>query len=269
MSSHQIGVCSWSLQPTDPESLVSGIQKCGVHAVQLALGPVTEDPDWFSCHRILLEADICVLSGMFATVGEDYSSLETIAATGGVRPNATWKQTRELALRTSEIAKEMGLQLVTFHAGFLPHDESVERTTMMHRLCEIADLFCDSGMQLAFETGQETAETLEGVLNELAHPAVGVNFDPANMILYDKGDPVEAIQRLEPWVRQVHIKDAVASSSKGEWGTEVPVGLGDVHWPAFLASVPPDVALVVEREAGDNRCCDIRSGISFLQEMLS
>ena len=268
MSRHQIGVCSWSLQPTDPDSLVSGIQKCGVDAVQLALGPVTEDPRWSTCHRVLLEAGIRVLSGMFATVDEDYSSLDSIAATGGVRPNATWKQTKQRALRTSETAKELGLELVSFHAGFLPHDDSVERTTMIHRLCEIADMFCDSGMQLAFETGQETAQTLEGVLNELAHPAVGVNFDPANMILYDKGDPVEAIQRLEPWVRQVHIKDAVASSRKGEWGTEVPVGRGDVNWQAFLASVPPGVALVIEREAGDNRCGDIRSGISFLQEML-
>ena len=266
MISPQIGICSWSLHPNDPEALVFDLQSCRVDAVQLALLPLVEDSQWSTCQQVLSESGITILSGMFATVGEDYSTLETIAHTGGVRQDATWEQTRARAQRTSEVARSMGLSLVTFHAGFLPHEPSKERTKMLDRLTEIADFFGASNTSIAFETGQETAEVLLGVLEELAHPCVGVNFDPANMILYGKGDPVEAIKRLEPWVRQVHIKDAIATKVKGTWGNEVVVGTGDVDWKSLLAAIPSGVNLIIEREAGQERVKDIQSTVGFLKE---
>jgi sugar phosphate isomerase/epimerase len=83
---------------------------------------------------------------------------------------------------------------------------------------------------------------------------VCVNFDPANMILYDKGDPVEAVHVLGKWIRQVHLKDATRTKVPGQWGTEVPVGTGEVAWPEFfdaLAKLNFSGPLVIEREAGE------------------
>ena len=80
---------------------------------------------------------------------------------------------------------------------------------------------------ILMETGQENAETLVDFLSEISHPALGVNFDPANMILYGKGDPVQGLEILAPWVKHVHIIDALRSPISGEWGSEVPWGEGD------------------------------------------
>jgi sugar phosphate isomerase/epimerase len=91
---------------------------------------------------------------------------------------------------------------------------------------------------------------------------VSVNFDPANIILYGMGDPVQALEHLAPHVTQIHVKDAVASAEPGEWGTEMPVGEGDIDWPSFIAAaraLPRTVSFLIEREAGDDRIADVRT----------
>ena len=266
MISHQIGICSWSLRPESPEALVLDVEACGVTAVQLALVPLDVDSRWKQCQSILSDSGVSILSGMLEPVGEDYSTLETIAKTGGVRQDSVWPQTLERTKQSAQIASDLELSLVTFHAGFLPHEVSQERTKMLDRLGEIADIFEENEIEIAFETGQENAEVLLGVLEELTHPNIGVNFDPANMILYGQGDPVGAIKGLEPWVRQVHIKDAIAPEVAGTWGSEVVVGTGDVDWNSFPAAVPQGVDFVIEREAGESRVSDIQTAIAFLEE---
>jgi sugar phosphate isomerase/epimerase len=110
------------------------------------------------------------------------------------------------------------------------------------------------------ETGQETAPALRQLLQQLNHPNLGVNFDPANMLLYDKGDPIAALRTLGPWIRQVHIKDARRPKVPDSWGEEVVVGTGEVDWPAFfttLQQVGFKGDLCIEREAGTERVADI------------
>jgi sugar phosphate isomerase/epimerase len=85
------------------------------------------------------------------------------------------------------------------------------------------------------------------------------------MILYGKGDPIEAMELLQPWVKQVHIKDAKHTAAHGTWGTEVAAGEGDVDWETFLKLIPEDVTLVIEREGGDNRIDDILQAKAMLQ----
>ena len=157
----------------------------------------------------------------------------------------------------------MGLKLVTFHAGFLPPDESHPIfAKMLQRLDVVADIFMVQNILLGLETGQETAPELAGLLHQLNHPNIGVNFDPANMILYDKGDPVKALHILAPWIRQVHIKDARRTKIPGTWGSEVTVGTGEVDWRAFFSTfkhVIFNVNLAIEREYGNNRIGDIRT----------
>ncbi|RMH16269.1 MAG: sugar phosphate isomerase/epimerase, partial [Gammaproteobacteria bacterium] len=119
---------------------------------------------------------------------------------------------------------------------------------------------------------QETADDLLRFLEAVNKPNLGVNFDPANMILYGKGDPVDAVRKLVGFIRQVHIKDAVSSAVPGEWGTEVPAGEGEVDWPAFL-SVLQDAGyaghFVIEREAGEDRVGDILKAVRLIRNLSS
>ena len=155
-----------------------------------------------------------------------------------------------------------------FHAGFLPHDPSdPAHAKLIDRLGRIADLFATYKIDVAFETGQEDAPTLIEFLKALNRPNVGVNFDPANMILYDKGDPIQAMKQLAPWIKQVHLKDANRTQVTGTWGEEVTLGTGQVPWKEFMETLIAqrfDGWLYYEREAGQQRVADIRAGHKHL-----
>lgn len=267
-----IGVCSWSLQPRSPRELVKKLRKCGVGAVQLSLKPLRRD-QWSEHDTVtrLAGAGIQIRSGMMSMEGEDYSSLQSIRRTGGVRPDEHWAANLHIAESCARIARRLGLRLVSFHAGFLPESRAdPERAVMLDRLRALADVFAAKQVALALETGQESAETLLGVLADLDRPDVGVNFDPANMLLYDMGDPVAALSALAPHVRQIHVKDARKSDVSGQWGEEVPVGEGEVDWRAFFEVVAErdlDVDLMIEREAGSDRVRDVVRARDHLQTL--
>tara|TARA_B100001059_G_scaffold132663_1_gene132763 strand:+ start:25285 stop:26121 length:837 start_codon:yes stop_codon:yes gene_type:complete len=266
-----LGVCSWSLQPDSPEDLVKRLELTGLDHTQIAMSPAVSDRDrWGNVIPILSEAGISIASGMMAPVGEDYSSLESIARTGGIRPSAIWPANEAMARAMAVLAGTSGIELVTLHAGFLPHDrEDQERASMVSRLRLLGSIFSAQGCRLGFETGQESAATLLEVLDEIDHASVGVNFDPANMILYGMGDPVEAVEVLREHIFQIHIKDATASDVSGEWGTEMVVGEGQVDWPRFLSvvqSLDQDVEAIIERESGSSRVEDIRTAVDLLRE---
>ncbi len=271
--SRRIGVCAWSLQPQNPRELAERVRATGLAHVQLALGPLLAG-QWSAAEtRAALDAaGIGVLSGMLSMHGEDYSSLESIRATGGLRPDRHWERNRAAAERAAALAARLGLKLVSFHAGFLPHDaRDPERAVLVARLRTVAEIFAGAGVDLALETGQEDAETLLAVLAELAPSGVGVNFDPANMILYGMGEPVAALRRLAPFVRQIHVKDALPAETPGTWGREVVAGRGAVDWSAFFGvqgGKLAEVDLVIEREAGDDRAGDVRAARALLARHL-
>jgi sugar phosphate isomerase/epimerase len=265
----RIGVCSWSLRPASARELATRTAECGVRYLQLALGPIRSgNMPLAEVRDELAAARLEACSGMMSTVGEDYSSLDSIARTGGIRPDAHWAANLEIAKADARLARELALPLVTFHAGFLPHArQDAERAKLVVRLRTIVDVYADQGVRLGFETGQETAATLLEFLADLDRPSAGVNFDPANMILYGMGDPVEALQQLGPRVVQVHVKDALPAARRGEWGQEVPVGTGRVDWRAFFAALDaaqPGIDLMIEREAGDQRVQDVRRARSHV-----
>jgi sugar phosphate isomerase/epimerase len=260
--SNRIGLCSWSLKPASPEELAKQVKAIGIGRVQLALSPMATDPDtWGAAFDVLRGAGIEVVSGMFSPIGEDYSTLDTIRATGGIVPDQHWEGNLAMATKIAAIAKREGIKSVMFHAGFVPHDNTDPSYARLRgRLVTLAKVFADAGCTLLLETGQETADDLIKFLDAVDRPNVGVNFDPANMILYGKGDPIEAVSKLIARVKNVHIKDATASAKPGEWGAEVPAGTGEVDWKRFfqvLTDANYTGYLVIEREAGDDRPGDI------------
>lgn len=269
----RLAVCSWSLQPASAEDLLTKLAATGLNRVQIALDPLRENKGgaWSDFAALAKRRGVTCVSGMLGTVGEDYSTLDSIRRTGGVVPDATWPQTWTNIQADVEIAHGLGLPLVTFHAGFLPHDESDPTYGKLQgRLRQVADLFASKKMNVAFETGQEQAATLAAFLAKLDRQNVGVNLDPANMILYDKGDPVAAIPTLGKWLRQCHIKDAVRTKTPGSWGEEVPVGKGQVDWKGFfkaLDAVGFTGNLCLEREAGNQRVADIRAAREYVAKV--
>lgn len=272
----RIAVCSWSLRPESPEDLIQKVRSCGLSAVQLWLDPIrswTWKPDTMG--GLARASGLTLVSGMFAPKDEDYSTLESIRRTGGVRPDGTWEANQKAAEGDAIMAARFGIPLVTFHAGFIPHDTAdTARGVMAQRLRQIAETMAARNVRVALETGQENAETLLQALAEVndslpEKARVGVNFDPANMILYGMGDPIESLRRLLPHVLQVHVKDAVPAASKDAWGEEKPVGLGAVDWPAFFG-VLRDAGyrgdLVIERESGDDRQADVRRARDLIEK---
>src|SRR5437867_12062312 len=148
----------------------------GIRRVQLALDPLREAPEvWGQTAALFQQHGISIISGMFGCVGEDYTALETIRLTGGIAPDATWEQNWKNIEATAAVARQLGLKLITFHAGFLPHLESDPGFGKLSaRLAQVADLFLAQGMVLGLETGQETAVVRLRLLQRLTRPSLGV-----------------------------------------------------------------------------------------------
>lgn len=269
----RLAVCSWSLQPVSADDFFQKLAATGIARVSLALDPVRENPGgaWSDFRERCAQQGVTCVSGMMTAIGEDYSTLEAIRRTGGVVPDEHWEGNWRNFQANADLAVHLGLKFVMFHAGFLPHEESDPAfAKLLDRLGRIADLFAARGIVIGFETGQETADTLATFLRKLNRPNVGINFDPANMILYDKGDPIAALRTLGPWLRQCHLKDAIRTKVPGTWGEEVVLGTGEVDWRAFfgvLAELQFTGDLCIEREAGTRRVEDIRAARSYLERL--
>ncbi|QOJ13900.1 MAG: sugar phosphate isomerase/epimerase [Planctomycetia bacterium] len=264
-----LGVCSWSLQPASPADLAASVRAVGVNRVQLALDPIRTGA-WSldATRRALTNAGITVASGMMAPASEDYSTIAAIQRTGGLRPDETWEANRKAAAENARIAGELGLRLVTLHGGLIDQRDG---GTLARRTCEVADAFAQVGASIALETGMDDPAELRRFIETLGRADVGLNFDPANILLYGVGEPMAALDLLLPLVRQVHIKDATPSASPGEWGTETPVGSGAVPWPRFIAVVArrlPACDLMIEREGGDVRIADARIARDLVSSLL-
>lgn len=268
---NRLAVCSWSLRPTGPVDLFEKLASTGLRAVQLALDPVRTDPArWSTIGEAAADRGIALVSGMFGTKGEDYSSLESIRRTGGLVPDDTWEENWTNIQEDARIAADLNIPLVTFHAGFLPHDRSDPKfSVLIDRIRQVADLFAGKGIDLGFETGQETAETLRTFLEELDRPNVGVNFDPANMLIYNMDEPILALKTLLPHLKQCHIKDASRPGASGTKGKEELAGTGEVEWRDFfavLSEVGYQGHLVIEREHGDQRVADVQQAVEVVKK---
>jgi L-ribulose-5-phosphate 3-epimerase len=271
-----IGVCSWSLQVTSIPELRRLLDRLGINVVQIACG----DPHhaaWEEGDRMPEAARAAgfVLTGaMLGFPGEDYTSPQTIQKTGGFGDPATRPERLERLAWALDRTLALGVQDLMLHAGFLPEPGDPDRKPFLDTLAKVSDMGKARGITIAFETGQETADLLRRTLDELQCPNLKVNFDPANMLLYDKGDPIRAVEILGPDIRSVHVKDANRTTVPGTWGEEVPLGQGQANIKQFvqtLKKVGYQGPLCIEREVGnqEQRVADIAHGIRYLRECLA
>ena len=273
---HDIGVCSWSLHPKDLSDLLAQIKEAGLSHVQLGLIPplTVLDPARLAEQVAQIKsAGVTPVGGMIGFKGEDYASIARIKETGGFVPDTDWPARLIDIAQAGQIGKALGVPHISAHIGFVPHKahDPARYAAIVARTREVADLFARDGMGLNLETGQEPAGELLAFLNEVARPTVGINFDPANMILYGAGDPIAAIRTLGPHIKSVHVKDGTASSNPGvEWGAEVPFGTGQVGADRFILALH-DVGyrgpLCIEREAGTQRLTDVKYAVETLRKV--
>lgn len=268
MANLQIGVCTWSLAIPDlGKTLATVKDTLKLNVIHLGFF----DDGYKEPNKII---DMVKASGLTVSAtcvgfaGEDYASIARIAQTGGYMPDDAFEDRYAKTVAVADITTKLGTDMLSVHIGFVPEDhKDPKHGIMVDRIRRLADALGQRGVKLVMETGQESPESLVAFMDEVARPNLGVNFDPANMILYGMGDPVEALRLLMPHVMQVHLKDATPTATPGQWGAEVPLGTGAVDWKAFFR-VLNDAAwngnLCIEREAGEQRIEDIRSGLAFV-----
>ncbi len=190
----------------------------------------------------------------------------------------------EKSKRIIDLAKELGTNVVTTHIGVVPEDKNHDRYKVMQEACfELSRYADDIGAHFAIETGPETSAVLKEFLDSLGSTGVGVNLDPANLVMVTGDDPAGAVYNLQKYIVHTHAKDGKQIYFKDPeyiYGLkqevivtdcsflEVPLGEGSVDWTKYLAALE-DIGykgfLTIEREVGDDPERDIRKAVEFLK----
>jgi sugar phosphate isomerase/epimerase len=185
--------------------------------------------------------------------GESYADIPTTNRTVGLVPAETRTARTQEMKEISDFAARLGVGVIALHVGFIPH-EGADST--YRQVVAVTQEICDharkNGQNLHLETGQETADALLQFITDVRRENLFINFDPANMILYGTGNPIQALWKVGPYVRSVHCKDGRWANRPGqEWGQEVPLGEGDVGMETYvrtLAAIGYTGPLTIERE---------------------
>jgi sugar phosphate isomerase/epimerase len=214
----------------------------------------------------------CVFAGF---EGESYADIPTVKRTVGLMPRET-RTARTTELKSiADFARELKVDIVGIHLGFVPHDKSdPEYREMLDITRDVCDHCKRNGQALHLETGQEPVDVLIEFLADVDRDNLFVNFDPANMILYGAGKPIPALEKLGSRVHSIHCKDATWSDNPGEtWGRETPLGEGDVDMAAFvktLKKIGYDGPLTIEREIPEEPArqkAEIGGAIALLERL--
>ena len=248
----------------------------GASSVQIALG----DPHhatWKEGDRmvdLVRKASFEITAAMIGFPGEDYTTPATIQRTGGFGEPARRPERLKIFRWAVDRTADLGLEILSTHAGFIPEAGDPDRGAFIDCLGEAVDYAASKNILVALETGQESVDLLRRTIDETDSPNLKVNFDPANMLLYNTGDPIRAIEPLASDIVHVHVKDAIAPTEPGQWGREVPLGKGEVGIKEYveeLVRLGYNGPLVVEREVGNQkeRARDIAEGIKLLKKILS
>jgi sugar phosphate isomerase/epimerase len=226
-------------------------------------------------NKRLAEFDITITCVFAGFEGESYADIPTVKRTVGLMPLETRAaRTKELK-EIADFARELSVDVVGIHLGFVPHDkDDPDYRTMVELTRGVCDHCKRNRQSLHLETGQEPVDVLIQFLDDVERENIFVNFDPANMILYGAGEPLPAVEKLGSRVRSVHCKDATLSERPGEtWGTETPLGEGDVDMEAFLQTLKKigyDGSLTIEREISqepERQKAEIGRAIELLERL--
>jgi L-ribulose-5-phosphate 3-epimerase len=259
----------------DPTETIAELTRLGIQSGQLGLPGDLDLACAGQWRDALAAAEFRVFTVFAAYNGESYADMPTVQRTVGFVPPAMRDERERRTLEVSDFAAIIGAPGIATHIGCVP--ESPENPDyqavrdMVRRVCDHADT---NKQTFALETGQEAAPVLLAFIDDVDRSNLGINFDPANLILYGTGDPIEALGILAAKVITVHCKDGdwPEPGKAGALGEERPLGAGSVGVPRFLAAlrqVGYAGPLSIEREASDpaRRMIDIEAGIALLAKL--
>jgi sugar phosphate isomerase/epimerase len=216
-----------------------------------------------------IEATSLVVGGPGKEVWDFYQGPLTI----GLVPRETRAVRIAHIKKASDFAKQCGIPAVQTHCGFIPenpNDEAYRETVEAMR--EVAGYCKQNGQNFRYETGQETPITLVRAIQDVGMDNQGVNFDLANLILYGKANPVDAIELLGPYVQGIHAKDGLWPTNPKELGEEVPIGKGKVDFQRIIARLKTlkyRGAVTIEREiSGAQQVEDVRAAKTYLEGLI-
>ncbi len=202
----------------------------------------------------LKDLDITTTVVFLGFEGESYATIAKASETVGFVPKSTREARLQEAREIADFAKLLGVEAIGSHIGFVPHDvDSDEYKGMVEAIQAYCDYLKKNGQRLHLETGQEKAEKLLAFLETVNRDNIFINFDPANLILYGMGNPIESLKKVGKYVRSCHCKDAtVTTGTPGvDWGCEVPFGQGQVNAELYIKTLKEigyTGPLTIERE---------------------
>ncbi len=204
--------------------------------------------------------------------GESYADIPAVRRTVGFVPKEPRAARLAKAKEIADFAKILGVKNVAAHIGFVPDDtKDPEYREIVRTVRSFADYLRKNGQRLCLETGQESGRCLLRFLKDVKRPNVRVNFDPANMILYGTGGPIEALRLVGKYVAGVHCKDGKPPAAPDQLGHETPLGQGDVGIERFiqtLAEIGYKGPLTIEREiSGEDQKRDIIEARKLLERI--
>jgi L-ribulose-5-phosphate 3-epimerase len=195
-------------------------------------------------------------------------------STIGLVPRATRQARMDALKRTSDFATLLHVGQIQTHCGFLPEDPAdplYEEAVLAIR--QVAQHCAGNGQLFLMETGQETPTTMSRALKDVNQPNLGVGLDTANLILYGKANPVDAVDILGPHVHSIHAKDGRWPTNPDKLGEEVLIGTGLVDFENVftrLHRLGYTGAVTIEREtSGPQQIADVRQEKAYLERILA
>jgi len=270
----EVGVMFWA--GGDPYETIRELKSMGVRCGQLGIpGGMQLAGAAAAWKKALIDEEFTIVTVFAAYAGESYADIPTVLRTVGFVPPATRVEREQRTLAVSDFAAEIGAPGIATHIGFVPEDRAApDYVAVRDMVRRIVDHAAGHGQTFALETGQEPAAVLHHFLEDVARPNLGINFDPANMILYGTGDPVNALDVLAAYVITVHCKDGnwPPKDSPAALGEEQRLGEGAVGMERFIAKLKQigyRGPLTIEREIEDRaqRRRDIIKGAEMLRRL--
>ncbi len=194
-------------------------------------------------------------------------------STIGVVPEATRRERVDALKHASDFARLLGVCQVQTHCGFIPENpKNAAYPGVVRAIRDLAQHCAANGQVFLMETGQETPTTVLRTIEEVNVPALGVGLDTANLILYGKANPVDALEMLGPHVKSVHAKDGMWPTDPMQLGKEVPIGQGRVDFSKVLGKLHAlgyRGAITIEREtSGPQQMADVKNEKEYLENIL-
>ena len=256
----------------DPDAAMGKVREFGLPTSQVFV----EEPTVELATRLRQALDKYQIEGTSVVVGgpgkemwDFYQGPLTI----GLVPRETRAARIAHIKKASDFAKHCGIPAVQTHCGFIPENpnDAVYQETIA-AMREVAGYCKNNGQYFRYETGQETPITLVRAIHDVGLDNQGVNFDLANLILYGKANPVDAIEILGPYVQGIHAKDGLWPTNPKDLGQEVPIGKGKVDFPRIIARLKQlnyRGAVTIEREiSGPKQAADIRESKEYLEKLI-